>query len=124
MRLDQMFSDGRFTRYGLHRYFAETGGRKVGIVLATMNSGYDSYALNKSEFDRLVSAKRDGRLDDAFVVAAKTAGSKVPSFCDQIDAEELVGKLAGELPRSGRYGDFFILPPGLGFPARPEDEPF
>ncbi len=123
--LKDMFTDNRFQRIGRNRYWAEVDGRKIGVVLATKNARYDDHALNKADLDRVLAAKREGRLDDAFVVAAKTNGSGIPIFSDQIDAETLASKLAGELPMVGRFGEFFVIPAGLGFPARAsEHEPF
>src|SRR5258705_6348023 len=108
--LNGMFSDPRFARFGRYCYHVEIDGRKIGVVLATMNQGYDSYALNKAEFDRLLAARRDGRLDGAFVVIAKTNGSTTPTYCGEIDAEELDSQLRGLTPRSGRFGEFYVLP--------------
>jgi hypothetical protein len=89
------------------------------LVRAALETG-----ARYSELARLEVAdfKRDGRLDDAFVVAAKMNHGSY-SFYDQIDAELLQERLAGETPRDGRFGEFFILPPGIGF-GSDEDEIF
>jgi hypothetical protein len=113
----------RFRRVGRNRYFAEIDGRKIGVVLATQNPTYDDLALNKSDLDRVVAAKRDGKLDDALVVAARIDHRGAQTFFDQIDGELLQEKLASELPRDGKFGEFYVLPPTIGFPAR-DDEPF
>jgi hypothetical protein len=120
-----MCEDGRFKRFGSRKYFGEIDDKKIGVVLATKNVGYDTCALNNTEFEGLLRVKRDGRLDEAYVVAVRVNGAAVPRYWDQIDAEQLAAKLANEVPRSGRFGDFFVLPPGIGFPAQNDDsEPF
>ena len=110
-------------RIGRNRYFGEIDGKKIGVALATKNPAFDEAAVNKSDLDRVITAKRDGRLDEAKVVAAKMNGGGVPTFYDQIDAELLQEKLAGVPPRSGRYGEFYTIPSSVGFPDD-ESEPF
>jgi hypothetical protein len=124
--LSRMFENGQFKRLGLRKYLGEVDGRKIGVVLATKNAGFDSPALNKMENDSLLRAKRDGRIDEADVVAAKVNGADVPRFLGQIDAEQLAAKLVNEVPRIGRYGEFFVLNPAIGFPMLTidDDEPF
>ena len=67
--------DPRWHKIGRWRYLGEINGEKIGVVLATKNRGYDSYALNKDENDSLLKAKQDGRVDQAFIVAARKSGS-------------------------------------------------
>jgi hypothetical protein len=122
--LSKMFEDGQYKRYGLRKYLSEIDGKKIGVVLATKNAGYDTCALNKKEFDDALRGKREGRIDEAYVVAANVSVGGV-LYWDQIDAEQLEAKLANEVPRIGRFGEFFVLPPGIGFPALTNnDEPF
>jgi hypothetical protein len=122
--LTKMFEDGTFKRFGLRKYLSQIDGRKIGVVLATKSAGYDTCALNKKEFDGALRAKRNGQIDEAYVVAANVNGDGV-LYWDQIDAEQLAAKLANEVPRVGRYGEFFVLPPAIGFPTSPNnDEPF
>jgi hypothetical protein len=95
-------------------------GQRIGVVLATFNSSFGNFALNKGEFDDLLAAKRDGRLDAAFVVATKNNGSSNPLiYCDEIDATELESRLKSISPREGAYGDFYALPDDV-FPALAE----
>jgi hypothetical protein len=91
-------------------------------VLATFNASFHTFAPNKIEFDGLLAAKRDGRLDDAFVVAAKTNGGGLPTYCHEIDAAQMENLLQGYAPRSGRFGDFYTLSDHV-FPAL-ADAPF
>jgi hypothetical protein len=121
--LSKMFEDGRFKRYGLRKYFSEIDGKKIGVVLATKSNGYDTCALNKTEFDDALRAKHEGRIDEAYIVAAKAANGAM-TYWDQIDAEQLSAKLVNMTMKAGRYGDFFVLPPGVGFPTSDPDEPF
>jgi hypothetical protein len=114
IELSGMFSDPRFRRHGLRQYSAEIDGRRIGVVLATKNPGYNGPALNKIEFfDRLLAAKRDGRIDVARVVFARTNGDATPTYWGEIDDEELEPQLRGITPRSGRFGEFYVLPDHL-----------
>jgi hypothetical protein len=107
-----MFGDGRFERKDLRKYFGEIDGKKIGVVLATKNSGYPDCALNRIELEGLLRAKQEGRLDEVYVVAVSNG-----RFLEQIEAGELAAKLTNEMPRTGRFGDFYVLHPGIGFPA-------
>jgi hypothetical protein len=109
MQLADIFADTSFTKYGPRKYLAEIDGRRIGVLLATKNSGFDTFALNKAEFDHLLAAKLAGRIDEAFVVAAKINGSTPPSYCGEIDAELLEGSLKRFTPRIGSLGDFYVL---------------
>jgi hypothetical protein len=96
-----MFADRRFRPSGWCKYWAEINGRKIGVVLATKSPQYDDCALNKAGFDRLLAAKREGRIDVAVVVAARVNGRlSPPEFIAAIDADELAEKLNNvPLPR-------------------------
>jgi hypothetical protein len=122
MDLSKIFEDGRFKRIGSRKYLGEVDDKRIGVVLATKNAGYDTCALNETEFDGVRHAKSKGRLDETYVVAAKVNGVGVPKYLDQIDAEQLAAKLANEVPRVGRFGNFFVLNPIIGFPAATDDD--
>jgi hypothetical protein len=110
IELSGMFSDPRFTRHWPRKYSAEIDGTRIGIVLATINPSFNNPALNKIEFDRLLAAKRDGKIDEAVVVFARTNGNATPTYCGDMDAEDLEALLRGFTPRSGRFGEFYVLP--------------
>jgi hypothetical protein len=116
--LSGMFTDRRFRRCGRYRYVGEIDGKKIGVVLATKSPSYFDYALNKPDLDRVIAGKRAGRLDEAIVVKAKI-GVGIPQYHDQIDAEQQATELVNVMPRSGAYGEFFVLPDLAG-----EDEAF
>jgi hypothetical protein len=118
-----MFTDRRIRRISRYRHYGEIDGVKIAVVLATKNPSFDNWALNKPDFDRGISGKRDGRVDEAYVVAAKVNGVGVPKYCDQIEAEELLLKLANEEPRIGRYGEFYVIGSHVWSPSC-DDEPF
>ncbi|WP_377828840.1 hypothetical protein ACFKHW_38075 [Bradyrhizobium lupini] len=118
--LSAMFSDNRFQRHGRYRYSATIDGEKIGVVLATKSQGYNNFALNKADLDRVVTATGDGRLDAGFVVAATVNGDSM-NFIDQISADVLADPLRGEQPRTGKFGEFYLIPERIAFPA---DEPF
>jgi hypothetical protein len=94
---------------GFRKYTVIVNGQLYGIVLATKTPGYDSFALNKGEFDDLLKGKRDGKLAGAFVVGATTynGGKYDPVYVGEIDAEVLEKRLPE--PRYGRFGEFYAL---------------
>ena len=118
--LKSIFTDERFQQFGKFRWHAVIDGAKVGVVLATRNPPYDGFALNKGDSDRLLAAKRSGRIDAAYIV--KTAidpRTGAMTFCDSFDAEQLETAVLATLPlRIGKLGPFWVLPPN------PDDEPF
>jgi hypothetical protein len=86
-------------------------GHLCGIVLATKSYRYDTFALNKGEFDDLLGGKRDGRLAHVFVVGVTThrGGKYDPQYVGEIDAEKLEKQLIGVEPRPGQFGPFYTL---------------
>lgn len=107
--LRTMFKDRGWKMVGRYRYMGEIDGAKIGVVLATMSPSYDRFALNKKDNESLLQAKHDGKVDQAFVVAAKLNGSGPPEYCTAVDAEEFQAVLARQTPRPGRFGDFWTL---------------
>jgi hypothetical protein len=103
-----MFTDGRFRRIRDRIYFAEIDDKKIGVVLATIYGNYDNYALNRAEYERVLNAKREGRIDLAFVVAVRFNGfGKPPEYhsANHIEALDLTGCRKVD----GRYGEFWPL---------------
>jgi len=90
--LATMFSDPGWQRVGRYLYFKEIDGQKVGVVLATMSPRWDDFALNKGEYERVLNGKREGRLDQTYMVAAKIDGAKF-EYVGAMEAEELLPKL-------------------------------
>ena len=70
-----MFADRQLWRQcARHLYYGEGEGKKIGVVVATMPPNRDRHALNKLELDRALVGLRNGKIDLAFVVAAKLNG--------------------------------------------------
>jgi hypothetical protein len=121
--LVHIFTDSLWQRLSRYRHYGEIDGVKIGVVLATKNPRFDNWALNQTDFYRVIAGLRDGRIDEAYVVAAKVNSVGVPRYCDQIEAEELHRKLANEEPRIGAYGAFYVIGAHVWDPNC-EDEPF
>jgi hypothetical protein len=118
-----MFLDSRFEQFGKNKFFRELDGHRIGVVLATRTNNFDGHALNKHDLDRLIAAKREGKIDAAIVVAAKINGGRTaPVYRGETDAEELAAKLTNDLLIPGKYGEFYALPPGLAFPDYEKDD--
>jgi hypothetical protein len=101
-------SDTECRRVALRLYFAEEESKRIGVVLATLTPPFDSFALNKAELERLLQAKREEKIDQAFVVAAKRNGAGL-EYCGAVEADELSTVLAKQSPITGRFGDFYVL---------------
>lgn len=107
--LSNMFSDPRFHLIGRNRYGGKIDGSRIGSVLATRSPPYDQFALNRGDNENLLAAKRGGKIDQAFIVAAKLNGVGPPEYCAAVEAEEFQPVLAGKPTRPGRFGDFWTL---------------
>jgi len=55
-----MSGDGRFKQFKKFRWYGEVDGMRIGVVIANKSAQYTSYALNKADFDGLISAKQKG----------------------------------------------------------------
>jgi hypothetical protein len=120
--LAAIFTDQRFAEIRRNCWFGVIDDVRVGVVVATRNPEYSNHALNKPELETLLAAKRDGKVDEAHVVAANVNGTK-RTYCGSMSAEEVQQKIEAFWlqPRPGRYGEFYTLP--LGF-IPVEDSPF
>jgi hypothetical protein len=109
----------KYKQIGMRKYTTVIDGRRIGIIVATKNNGYQGFAVNKTELDSLLAGKAAGRIDEAHVVAMEYIG--VWKYVGEIEAEQLKAKLSGIEPRNGRYGEFYSLP---DFDFLGEDAPF
>jgi hypothetical protein len=108
--LSGMFNDPRFRRLSNWCWYAEIEGMKVGVVLATRNPGYATFALNKNDVDRLLAGKRSGKLDHAFLVGTSVDPLNNHVYCNFKDAASFYEQELTKLrPRDGKYGDFWTL---------------
>jgi hypothetical protein len=110
--LSAVFTDPRFRSVGAYRLVGEVDGVRVGVVLATMNANFPTFALNKGDLDRLVEAKRRGKLDVGFVVGARAekSGERTYQYQGSMAADEVVERLRDVTLREGRLGPFYPLP--------------
>jgi hypothetical protein len=124
--LPSVFTDPRWRVLSRWRLYADVDGFKFGVVLATKAPQYDSFALNKGDMDRLLAGKRSGKIDQAWVVMAKTNGLNAMTYVDHIEAERLNDMLKMMRPRSGAFGEFWTLPASITTAGivDPNDEPF
>jgi hypothetical protein len=107
--LSAVFTDPRF-RWSGYRSSGEVDGVRIGVVLATMNSNFNTFALNKGDLDRLTEAKRRGKIDVGFVVGARAEKSSERSYQGSMAVDDVVERLRHEPTRSGRLGEFYVLP--------------
>ena len=87
--LMNIFDDPRWRHIGRRLLHAEIDGKKRGAVLATWNQQFGNYALNRGEMERLVEAKRGGKLDEAHVVATIKNRTYRFEYRGAVDAETL-----------------------------------
>jgi hypothetical protein len=70
----------------------------------------ESFLLNKGEFERVRTGLRNGKVDLAFVVAAKIIGDgRPPEYQGADHIETVAANLADRPTISGRYGEFWAL---------------
>jgi hypothetical protein len=103
-----MFSDPRWHVVGRHRWVGDIDGAKHGAVLATKSPPYETFALNAGDNKSLLEALHGGKIARAYVVAAEMNGG-LPKYCAAVDAEAFQAVLARQVPRPGRYGDFWTM---------------
>jgi hypothetical protein len=108
--LPSMFSDGRFRRIDRWRWSAVIDGVRIGVALATKNppAGFFTFIVNQKDLAGLCAAKSDGRVDQAWVVAASTNGDGTFVYVDALDAFEVHDKIKNEPTRMGRNGPFWV----------------
>jgi hypothetical protein len=104
--------DPRFREIDRRLLFGEFDGKRIGVVLATMNPNFDRFALNVNETNRLRAGKAEGKIDEAVVVGVKVNGD-TRTYMGQMPLEEAMEKLSGIEPRNGRMGAFWSLPQGF-----------
>jgi hypothetical protein len=122
MDLSHIFDNGsKFDEFKRYRMQGQIDGRNVGVVLATKNKGYDTFALNCADLERLTAAKNNGKVDEAYVVFAKVIDFNTRVYCGQWTLEETQQKMGLLQPRGGRFGEFLVIPPGV---APEEDDPW
>lgn len=120
--LTNIFEDPRWRPIGRRLYSAEIDGRKIGGVLATYNKRYGNYALIRPEMeDRLMTAKREGKIDEAFVIAVMNNGTGRYEFRKAVDAEQLYARLLSKPAIEGSFGPFWALEP---YELEDEDAPW
>jgi hypothetical protein len=117
--LPNIFTDPRFRQISRFRYYAEIDGIKAGIVLATWTQ-YGNFALNRNDNDRVLTGKRNGRIDLAYIVKAVfDAETGALTYRKSYDAEQLYNSVLTSLTLlNGKLGPFWALP------SDPDDEPF
>ena len=90
-------------------YFRETEGKKIGVVFATTSPNFDRPALNKDESNRALVGLRDGKIDEGWVVAVRTNGTRPTEFLCAGRVEDVMKRLEGRPTKSGSYGEFYVL---------------
>jgi hypothetical protein len=104
-----------FIQIAFSLYYGVIDGVKIGVVEATLNSGYMEYALNLGAEERLLKAKAKGKIDEAYVVLVRTDPFRGSTYCGHRDAEEFhrQWQSLGLQARTGKLGAFVTLPSNL-----------
>jgi hypothetical protein len=125
--LPSMFSDPRFKQLDHYRLRANIDGIRVGIVVASRSRKFFNHALGKKYLDRLLEAKRTGKIAAAFVVTARVSKDYTYIYVGYCDAEKLYELLKDVLPRKSEFGEYWLLQPDLtplGAAASDDDDDF
>jgi hypothetical protein len=109
--LPSIFSDPRFRQTSRNRWRIDLDGTRAGIVVAWRTWRFENHALNQNDMNRLRDFMRDGKLDAAFVVAARIAprASTAQVYVSYRDAQELHDMLKSILPLDAGFGPFWLL---------------
>jgi hypothetical protein len=105
--IPSMFADARFKQTAGRRWQACIDGAHSGTVVAWRPLGRENFALNQADYDLALKFKRDGKLAEAFVVLATSAGDI--AYVAHRDAEELQEKLKSVPARNGPHGSYWLL---------------
>jgi hypothetical protein len=108
-----ILSDPRCTRKDRYQYKALIDNVRVGIVVASMNPRFFSYALNQGDTEAVREAKRNGKIDVGFVVLAKINNYGNLVYVDHFNIDDVDAKVAGRDVIPGRYGAFWSLPQSM-----------
>ena len=92
---------------GMYLYY--NSDEKLGVALATKSPSYANLVLNVGETHRAIAAKRDGKIKEAYVVAAKLNGGAPPTYLGAELAEVVLARLEKRPTRDGKYGPFWVL---------------
>jgi hypothetical protein len=103
-----IFDDPRFLKTGRRRFQLQLDARWAGIVVAWKPPGYENYGLNREDIERLIEKRDDGSLDAGFVVLATIENSQ-GGYVAHRDGEEVYESVKGIPPRSGQYGEYWLL---------------
>jgi hypothetical protein len=106
--VETMFADPRpWKQFGKYIYHNKV--EKIGVTLATRAPNHPGHAQHKGELLRMLAAKRDGKINEAYVVAARLNGSSPPTYVCADDAEVVYAKLANRPTLEGKHGSFWVL---------------
>jgi len=82
--------------------------QKIGLVIQ-FPSSQGEFSLNKTAYDRLLNARRNGSLDQGYVVQARKQGGR-SEFLEMIGVEELQPLLKSLNLYEGKYGEYWWVP--------------
>jgi hypothetical protein len=108
-----ILGDPRCTRNGRYQYKALVDNVRVGIVVASLNPKFFSYALNQRDTEEVREAKQNGMRDVGFVVLAKINNYGNLVYVDHFNIDDVDAKVAGCDVILGRYGAFWSLPASI-----------
>jgi hypothetical protein len=110
--LRNMFTDPRFVQIAAFLWLGTIDGVKIGVLIATLNSGYLEYALNLAQEQRLLKAKAKGKIAEAYTAFIRMNGWR---YCGHREAEEFHRQWTqmGLQQRDGKLGSFVTLPSSL-----------
>jgi len=91
------------------KYIYLNSNEKIGVVLATKSPNRDGHLLNKAELSRVITGKRGGKIEEAYVVAVRLNGGSPPTYVCGGLAEEVFAKIEHRSTIDGMYGPFWVL---------------
>jgi hypothetical protein len=82
---------------------------QIGVLFVIYNPGFGSYALNRTEFQRLLDGLDEGKVAEAYVQSARYDQGGIV-YEERVEARELFDKRLKHMPtRHGSLGEFWSV---------------
>jgi hypothetical protein len=106
-----IYTDRRFKKIASARWlYATIDAVTIGVILSTFNPDFNSFALDKGEFRRLLDALDAGKLVEAWAETVRfDLDSKTHVYDEIVEGRWLWERLKNVPTRMGSLGEFWSL---------------
>jgi hypothetical protein len=107
MSIENIFQDASFRSSSTPSYPNRIyGNGKTGAVVVVQGKHGTDFALGVAGLDYVIKAEAEGRIEEAYVVLAKTNGGSVPAYVASAPAKAVAERLRSIAPRDGKFGPY------------------